>query len=217
MSPQANNNSQISSVVNTIIPTLILGYIDRIVMYLLADVLRWDRKVLSTALRKCKDASGSDLKDKFVDFLQSTDNEEARAEFFRMCGDFELLRQRTFAVHQLLSDPSKALSRINMHEKMVRWQLHRIYRERNGIVHKGEKSNHIHYLVENAHDYLDQVLRFCLNISSWKPGYSEFISCFAYAATQYNNYMNDVKAGNLKRLVWSLPRFKGRSFIFDDA
>lgn len=47
---------------------------------------------------------------------------------------------------------------LELHEKKVAWQIRRIYRTRNLIVHSGRTPQYVQALIENGHDYLDQVI-----------------------------------------------------------
>lgn len=100
---------------------------------------------------------------------------------------------------------------------MVEWQIHRIYRTRNSIVHSGDSPEYTKYLVENAHDFFDQTLLFCLELSAWKPGFDTFLSCFDYAGEQYRTYLNTLKAGGDDGVVWQLPRYRDKSIVFGES
>ena len=51
------------------------------------------------------------------------------------------------------------------HQKKVEWQIRRIYRTRNLIVHSGRSPIFLHALIENAHDYLDQIEPLALSLT----------------------------------------------------
>lgn len=44
------------------------------------------------------------------------------------------------------------------HTVRVGWQIRRIYRARNMIVHSGITPSYIELLIENIHDYLDHII-----------------------------------------------------------
>ena len=49
------------------------------------------------------------------------------------------------------------------HAKRVEWQIKRIYRNRNMIVHNGEKTPYLSLLVENLHSYVDDFLLYVIH------------------------------------------------------
>lgn len=217
ITPSDSSGSKISNVVNKVVPILMLGYLNRITTNLLFDIIRWNRREFTNIIKKMPDHSlDVDLKSKFVKLLVSDLNENTRSELFDKCGDFELLKNRISSVAKILSDKNFALEKIKSHEKLVQWQIYRIYRSRNSIVHSGESPEYTRYLVENAHDFFDQALLFCLELSAWKPGFRTFLSCFDYADAQYRAYLKSLKHDDCPKIVWQLPRYRDNSIVFGD-
>lgn len=210
-----NFDSKVSNVVERIMPALLLGYYHRIIINLLFDILRWDRRSFSKCMSMCDFGDTSYIRYKFVRFLSEKDNEPALSEFYKKCRDFELLRYRTYTVSKFLKDPRLAKSKLDMHADIVRWQLHRIYRTRNKIAHAGESPSFINYLVENAHDFFDITLMFCIELSAWKQGFQTFDTCLNYADRVYKSYYKNITDAKPEYMIWTLPKTKGKSFIFD--
>lgn len=69
-----------------------------------------------------------------------------------------LMLLRFHRLEKLVSDPKVAFQYLSTHERRVEWQIHRIYRERNGIVHKANASPFLNGLVENAYNYYRSVI-----------------------------------------------------------
>ena len=87
-------------------------------------------------------------------------NESAeRKHLFTELNDSPLLLQRLFELGKLVEDPAKVKTKQEAHEQRVTWQLHRIYRERNMIVHSGHNSDYLPVLVENLFLYFRLVIR----------------------------------------------------------
>ena len=77
-----------------------------------------------------------------------------------------------------------ALDYLLDHGQRVIWQLKRIYRTRNQIVHLGYVSDFTEYLVENSHNYLDifinQIIHMVINdrqIASLEQGLKDIKIC----------------------------------------
>jgi hypothetical protein len=87
--------------------------------------------------------------------LLGGDLEPVRDELYALLNEFPLLRNRCFQVSSLISDAGHLESAVKSHEKRVSWQIERIYRARNSIVHDGSAPPHVDALTENAHEYLD--------------------------------------------------------------
>jgi hypothetical protein len=90
--------------------------------------------------------------------LSLEETRSLRRELYESIGDFHLLRFRLFQLSNSLRTPSSAQAHIDEHWRMVEWQLRRIYRTRNALVHDGRTPRYLGALIENGHDYLDMVL-----------------------------------------------------------
>jgi hypothetical protein len=216
IAPADRKNSKISNVVGRVVPVLMLGYFSRLVANLLFDVIRWSRKELVATLKKIENSNPKNLRADFIRLISLKENEEALQSLYDKFGDFSLLRFRMHSLREIFLDKEHAHERLSSHERMVTWQLHRIYRTRNSIVHSGDSPKFTKFLVENAHEYFDQAFDFCLNLSAWKVGYNTFLSCFDYAEAQYLEYKAALDTKDPNSICWNLPRQRDPSFIFSD-
>ena len=96
--------------------------------------------------------------------------ETERTMFFQDCNDIPLLRERILYFNSMLSSHDKIYSFVEKHSDRVKWQIMRIYRNRNLIIHNGESMPYMSLLVENLHSYVDDLLDF--TITSLSSGYS---------------------------------------------
>jgi hypothetical protein len=214
--PSSKTGTKIGNVVRNVIPILMLGYFSRLTLNLVFDVLRWNRRVFTNSISMMANSGDGDLRAKFINLLTNEENAVAKEHLFEKCGDFELLRNRMWFMSDMLSDSKKALERISTHQKVVEWQIHRIYRTRNSIVHSGGSPDYTNYLVENAHGFFDQTMLFCLELSAWKNGFDDFVSCFDYASKQYNDYLTNLRSSDNAKIVWELPKYRDNSVVFGD-
>lgn len=70
--------------------------------------------------------------------LAKPDGTTELSEYFDLIGTHPYLRFRATRLRDLLQDPKKLLKSQEASSKRVRWQLYRIYRARNILVHQGE-------------------------------------------------------------------------------
>lgn len=68
------------------------------------------------------------------------------------------LRSRIFYLSKKLSNGGEFLKTLKAHIERVSWQIRRIYRTRNIIIHTGKTVPYLNVLLENLHSYLDRVL-----------------------------------------------------------
>ncbi|WP_295241362.1 hypothetical protein [uncultured Brevundimonas sp.] len=199
----SSNTSNVANVVDNVVPVLMLGYIKRIVLTLFFDLARWDKTKLTSAFDQFGAFKANDSVGKLVEIITDVDRPEALEFMLAELDDFELLRFRLYTVATILRDRKLLRAKLDSHERNLRWQLHRIYRVRNKIVHAGMTSSYIKYLVENAHQYYDDVFDFCLGVSSTLPEINTFDLCFSYAKKHYQFYIDMLKSDQyLAHCVW---------------
>ena len=189
-----HGGGKIVKISNGIMPILIRNYLSRIIQRLSGDLIRWNRRAVSKILREVPGFKGKSLYLKVLELVAIKDNAPILAALYAELGDFHLLRHRIFEISEIFSDPKKLRRLLDEHEKKVLWQLRRIYRSRNLIVHSGRSIPYINTLVENAHDYLDQVINSVLDYSCGFLDANSIDQAFDMARVDYEVYMDKLKA-----------------------
>lgn len=80
------------------------------------------------------------------------------SEYFDLIGSHPYLRFRAKRLWDLLSDPNELLKSQEASSKRVRWQLYRIYRARNILVHQGEEAPQFNALLDSLMYYTSVVI-----------------------------------------------------------
>lgn len=99
---------------------------------------------------------------KVCQFTLLKEYSELRSSILNKCNDFPLLSERINYYNDMLSTPAKIYSFVEKHASRVRWQIMRIYRNRNLIIHNGSKMPYLSLLVENLHSYVDDFLSYTI-------------------------------------------------------
>lgn len=118
--------------------------------------------------RNCNKELGTKFRDFVSDIGTGNCNEEKFASIFvgrqedklellKLSGSSPLLMNRFSRLEKALEDPKNMINLINIHEKRVSWQIYRIYRERNLLVHNSTPSPFLQGLTENAYAYYRKV------------------------------------------------------------
>lgn len=111
--------------------------------------MKADREKFNSVLDK--HCEGSEYGKKIAHVLAS--DEKASAVLYGIISTSPLQLNRLFGLHKLAQDPKLIMRKILSHEDRLSWQIHRIYRERNQIVHSGTASPFLIPLVENSFLY----------------------------------------------------------------
>ena len=163
--PSEVGKNKINNVIRSIDPFIRLTYIKRLVDRFIADLMLWDSFVSRKILRKILELKGQPLHRKVTALLCVPEHENLRKELYSELKDFHLLRFRAFQLTELLQKPQNIKKLLDEHSQKVAWQIRRMYRTRNLIVHSGRTPKYIQTLIENGHDYLDLILNEIMNLS----------------------------------------------------
>ncbi|WP_152638679.1 hypothetical protein [Marinobacter santoriniensis] len=163
--PSHVGSNKINGVINFILPFIVVSYIYRLVSRFVADMFIWDRRITRRFLDQVESSDGVSLYVKALNLLALEENQQNRNELYEALKDFHLLRFRAFSLHEILSKPRKLQEVIEVHKTKVSWQVRRMYRTRNLIVHTGQTPTYLEALIENGHDYLDQIMEGIIEFS----------------------------------------------------
>lgn len=187
--PAKGEKAKIESLTNSIMPFLNLNYVNRLLDRLLSDLYNWDNRIFRSYL---KEIPGNNLREKLMKLLVLNEHEAKRNELKTKFRDFHLLRNRFHYLSTTLKTPKKVKKLIDAHSKRVEWQVRRIYRARNSIVHTGRTPSYTSILIENIHDYLDVVMSTLVNLASEGVKIDSIEQGFMYIDLNYEAYISAI-------------------------
>ena len=191
---KSDDASNIEHIVGSIVPFLNIEYFERLLYNLGRDLLRWNPLATKKALRS---VPGQKLTDKLVKLLVLPEFDSERVALEREFKDFHLLRDRFAYFRMIFSSPEKAVEALNAHRLRLEWQIRRIYRARNIIVHSGQTPPYTRALIEHAHDYLDSVLSKLVKLASRPKTVNSVAQGFKHVELKYGTYYKNLTAKNL--------------------
>lgn len=191
------SQSKLKAVIRLLTPFLIYGYVDRLIHALAGDLYRWKMKEFSKVL-KIKSLKGWKLHHRLAVVLLGGDYEAKRDELYALASDYPLLCFRIFSISETISTRAKLDEVLKDHERRVIWQIRRIYRSRNLIVHDGSAPAYIDALTENAHEYLDAFIDRFLSLCARTKAATTLEEAVAFQAELYSQWRKVVVCdGNL--------------------
>jgi len=101
---------------------------------------------------------GGNVIEKCLALFSIEKNEPIRNKFYTMFEKHPLLKNRVYYLNTRFASADLVLKTLNAHTERVSWQIQRIYRSRNVIIHSGKTLPFVNILVENLHSYIDRVL-----------------------------------------------------------
>jgi ferritin-like metal-binding protein YciE len=193
LTPSHAASSKIANITAAAIPFLMHIYVGQLVQQLTYDLLNWDKWRAKKILHKVPCEPRTSLRGKCLRLLCLPENEPLRDQLYEHLKDFHLLRYRAFRLSESLSDRQKLRDLLDSHEKKVSWQIRRIYRTRNLLVHSGRTPPaYIETLVENGHEYLDSMIYEVMKTSCGAYGATSLEQVFEIAKIRYKEFMRKV-------------------------
>jgi hypothetical protein len=187
-----HGGGKVVKVSNGIMPILLKNYITRLIQRLSADLVRWDRAKISKILRELPNSKEKSLYRKVLELISLQSNQASLSKLYAELDKFYLLKFRVYEICELFKKPENLIKRIELHEKKVAWQIRRIYRTRNLIVHSGRSIPYIDSLIENGHDYLDQAINSILEYSCGLLDADTLEQAFDMAKLDYEVYLKEI-------------------------
>lgn len=193
--PSSKDKPRIASIIDGVMPFVNLAYPNRILERFIADIYNWRPGVLNSAV---KGIGGGRLQNKVVKLLTQPEYEKKKNEIFASFGNFYLLRNRAFHIGKLFESGASVYKMLEAHDERVKWQIRRIYRTRNLIVHSGVTPSFTSILIENIHDYLDVIMSTLVNIASDGVDVNSIEQGFKYIDINYQSYLRSIKENDGK-------------------
>lgn len=176
------NISNIEHIVSSVIPFLSISYLDRLISRFSKDLLYWNKSLIKKMI---SDIAGKGVTEKLVKLMALPEFKIKRKELLAEFRDFHLLSDRFSYFCTILSNPNNVANLLNTHNQRVEWQIRRIYRARNLIVHSGKTPSYTDILIENTHDYLDVVMGGLMKLATSPKAISSIEQGFKYTELSY--------------------------------
>jgi hypothetical protein len=200
------NKSRVQTVIDAIIPFLQLEYIPAQIRRLHLDLGMWNGKRYEKALA---DIEEDDEILRLMRLLLLGDHRDALDALLKDIGHFHLLRQRLLYFRRFLSKSKRVLAALESYAVRVEWQIWRIYRARNLVVHASQSPPNLGVLVNNAHGYLDTVTGGIVKLWASGQRVDSVAQYCKYAEIQCADYLEALgkESGNIdgKSLSLLLP------------
>ncbi len=189
----SKHKAKINNITDSILPFLCLDYIYTLTKRLTMDLKNWNRVTFLKILNKI---DGGDEREKLVKLLLLDEYSAMKLDLYKKLKDFHLLRNRIHYFSETLSSTKKIRCLLETHWERVTWQIRRIYRTRNQIVHAGHTPFYIDVLIKNTHDYLDVVVNSISLLASDGDKINTVEQAFKYSDIKYKEYMQELKLEN---------------------
>ena len=177
-----NSFSKINQICNILTTILNSGYVESLMKQLLADLRKCASETLISDISKIEE--GVSDAEKMAALLVLTKHRDKKIELIDSLDQYPLLQYRMERYIKTLSNRAEVKDFLAAHKKRLSWQIMRIYRNRNMVVHVGSHFPYIDIIVQNLHHYVDSLID-TINIYAGQ-GYQSINTI--YTAMQQNEY-----------------------------
>jgi hypothetical protein len=187
-------DDRIVQIIKALVPFQTLNYIKKLIEQLGSDFWYFDKisskKLIGSVVLKNKENSFHSL----AALVMTTENENKRKEVYALLNNYPFLKFRLFTLNKTLSNGKDVNKLIENHKRKVEWQIQRIYRVRNLIVHSGKMPSYTNILVENLHNYFDDFLNYIIDNAIKEKRIRTINEAILNAEIDCNNLTNNINS-----------------------
>ncbi|TWB70803.1 hypothetical protein FBZ87_107187 [Nitrospirillum amazonense] len=173
-----------------LIPCICLKYIRRQTIAVFDEMLVSYRRKFSGIVSGEPFVSGTDQHTKFAAILYLPANANLRQDLCDLCAENPLALHRLWKLHHEYGTPKSVSVHLDAHQKRVEWQLHRIYRARNNLVHAGRVPSFLDSLILNAFEYYRAAVATIVAHARKDESQSDIDQVVSELGVEYKVYMN---------------------------
>lgn len=150
--------ARINHYIEALIPAICIKYPRRYIIAVFDNLIKYNRSHVVSFLRREEFNPADDQYTKFTKLIFRDDFKYLHLEFCAGLHRNPLALYRLWKLEKNFDTPHALLKSIEEHEQRVRWQVARIYRTRNNIVHSGQLPTFLVPLVINVFEYFRSAL-----------------------------------------------------------
>lgn len=152
---------RINQVCLFLVPILKRKYIFSLFDQLADDIRDYDLDIFKHIVNNATDKK--EIVQKICEFVLLPEKELERKNVTNSISNYPLLIERILYYGDKLKSPKLVHAFVEKHAERVKWQVMRVYRNRNLIIHNGEKMPYLNLLIENLHSYVDDFLSYTIH------------------------------------------------------
>jgi hypothetical protein len=179
--------------IEQLVPCICYRHIRRQIVALYDELKIIYRHRFLKIIQKETSIGAADAHTQFAAVIFLPENETLRKELFELCEDNPLACHRIWKTVTDFGTPANICRELERHENLVKWQLQRIYRARNNLVHAGRVPPYLDSLTLNAFEYYRSLVSTLINRSSKQDSKSNIDQTVAAIELEYTIYKKNCR------------------------
>lgn len=156
--------------VKHLVPCVTFKYQRRIFAAVYEALLLSYQKKFRKILKGVAQGASPNQHTRFAKLIVLPEYEQLRSDLLDVAKSSPLARHRLFRLHKYYGTPEECRKTLIDHSKRVEWQLHRIYRASNNLVHAGRSPLYLDSLVRNSLEYFRTTVVALARNAAERPG-----------------------------------------------
>jgi hypothetical protein len=186
--------ARINHYVDLLVPCVCAKYVRRYIIAINDEMRIGYRSRMAAILSELPSELGIDEYTRFTFLMFDEQFKDTRKKLFDMCESNPLALHRLWKLNKDFGSPKNMMASLEHHQARVGWQLHRIYRARNQLVHAGKIPSYLQSLVLNAFEYYRSAMGTILSVASKEEGPSDIDQVVSEVCIDYAMYRRAVTA-----------------------
>jgi hypothetical protein len=193
LSDPPQSTPRITHYANTLVPCICLRYIRRQFVAVFEEMVLFHRRKFLEIVESDKNSGQHDAHTNFASIICLPENEAFRKRLCDIASDNPLALHRMWKLQRDFSSHKAVLDAITGHSDRVSWQLHRIYRARNNLVHAGRSPSFLDSLIINLAEYFRASIATIVNRARKEDKKSDLNQMVLEIGIQYEIFFNYFK------------------------
>ncbi|HZV05838.1 MAG TPA: hypothetical protein VE999_12215 [Gemmataceae bacterium] len=185
LSDPPTGTARIVSYARQLIPCICLRHVRRQFVAVFEALLVSYKRQFIDILKHEPEFSKTDAHTSLAAVLCLEENKALQKDLCNLCKDNPLALQRLFKLHRDYHSLAAAARTIEGHRSRVEWQIYRIYRARNQLVHAGSVPSYLDSLILNLAEYYRASIATIINRARRDPEGSDIDQVVSEIAIEY--------------------------------
>ena len=183
-----------------IVPCIAIRHIRRQLLWIYRQLLIGYRSKFKDLLRSIPDYKELAVEQAFAELMFIPENEDLRTKLLGILTANPLALQRVYKFHHDYKTTKSAGLAISDHFDRVKWQIHRIYRARNQLVHAGRAPSYLESIILNQAEYYQSTITAIVSRAKRERHRADIDQIVAEIGIQHGIYQRTFQEQNSKSL-----------------
>jgi hypothetical protein len=188
LSEPTDSTARIVHYIDLLVPLICLRYTRRQFIAVYESLVVGYRRQFKDLISLEAAMGDVDQHTRFAAFVCLAENKPLHIKLMEMTKDSPLARHRLFKLEKDYSVPKGLVAALEGHEQRVKWQLHRIYRARNDLVHSGREPPYLDSVVVNLDEFIRAAFGTLVNRASKNPNRVDIDQMVAEIGFEYRMF-----------------------------